>query len=549
MKLQQKLILLSIIPLIISASLIGYMIIELRSVKSSSDEIVSLMIDVEQLNGSIKLVEKSLSSFSINLTDSHSQDVLQNIEETELIIGRLVKEVSVPKQKELFDRINSKFEDLSGKVESAVEKKDPSEAKRESLRTKGIVNDVHELKYLINNQYKELQIRLESKINAIVSFSTIAVIVLLLLSSVFTIFFTNRIVKPIKMITDQAEKIAEGDLLIEKIAVKTKDEVFVLNEAFTKMVDNLRGLINEVGNSSSQVAASAEELMASADETMKGAEQISTSIQKVSTGAEQQTKIGLESASAVEEMTVGISRIADSALVLADLTENTNKEADQGTLLVENTLKQMNSIHDTVSETDSYVRQLNERSNEINEIIHLITEIAEQTNLLALNAAIEAARAGEAGKGFAVVAEEVRKLADQTRKSAMEITTIVKHVQDDSGNTVTSINEVKEKVNAGLISAKDTSDKFKEILISMTQVNDQIQDISTVSQEISAGSQQVAASVNEMAHVAKLASQSTLEVAAASEQQLASMEEVNAASNSLTSLAEQLQKTIERFRL
>ncbi|QOR68049.1 HAMP domain-containing protein [Cytobacillus suaedae] len=549
MKLQQKIILLSIIPLIISALIIGYMIIELRSVKSSSDEIVGLLIDVEQLNGSIKLVEKSLSSFSINLTDSNSRDVLENLEETDHIISKLEKEITDNSQIDKFERVNAKFKDLTGKVEKAVASKDPSEAKRESLRTKGIVNDVYELKFQINNEYLELQIKLENKINTIVSFATIAVIVLLLLSSAFAIFFTNRMVKPIRIITKQAEKIADGDLLIEKVTVKTKDEVYVLNEAFTKMVGNLRELITEVGNSSSQVAASAEQLMASADETMKGAEQISSSIQQVSIGAEQQTAIGHKSAVSAEEMTAGISQIADSAIVLADITKNTNKEADQGTLLVENTLNQMNSIHGTVSETDLYVRKLNERSKEINEIIHLITEIAEQTNLLALNAAIEAARAGEAGKGFAVVAEEVRKLADQTRKSAMEITSIVKHVQDDSGNTVQSINEVKEKVNAGLTLAKDTSDKFKEILLSMTKVNEQIQGISTVSQEISAGSEEVATSVSEMAEVAKIASKSTLEVAAASEEQLASMEEVNAASNSLTSLAEQLQKTIERFRL
>jgi methyl-accepting chemotaxis protein len=549
MKLQQKIILLSIIPLIVSSVIIGYMILELRSVKSSSDEIVNLLIDVEQLNGSIRLVEKSLSSFSINLTDSNSRDVIQNLEDTEAIITRLNKDIAVGEQKELFDRINAKFEDLTIKVQDAVEAKDPSESKRESLRTKGIVNDVYEINYQINNEYQELQLKLENKINAIVSFATIAVLVLLLLSSTFSILFTNRMVKPIKLITRQAEKIAEGDLVIEKVDVKTKDEVFVLNEAFTKMVANLRELINEVGNSSSQVAASAEQLMASADETMKGAEQISTSIQQVSIGAEQQTKIGQKSAVSVEEMTVGIARIADSALVLADITENTNKEADEGTLLVDNTLNQMNSIHVTVSETDLYVRKLNERSNEINEIINLITAIAEQTNLLALNAAIEAARAGEAGKGFAVVAEEVRKLADQTRKSAMEITSIVQHVQNDSGNTVHSINEVKEKVNEGLIFAQDTSTKFKEILLSMTKLNEHIHGISAVSQEISAGSEEVAGSVNEMAEVAKIASKSTLEVAAASEEQLASMEEVNAASNSLTSLAEQLHRTIERFRL
>ncbi len=549
MKLQQKIILLSIIPLLLAAILIGFMIFELRSVKSSSQDIVDVLVEVGDLNGSIKLLEKSLSSFSISLTASDARDVRRSLEETEEIASTLGNQLTIPSQKELFERIEFKFTALTEKVDVALTNNDAAEVKRESLRTKGIVNDVYELYYIVDLQYQKLQEDLEKKIQGVISFATIAVITLILASSIFSVLFARRIVNPITLITRNAEKIAEGDLRVENLTVKTKDEVSVLNKAFSMMVVNLRTLIHEVGESSTQVAASAEQLMASADETMKGAEQISSSIHQVSSGAEQQTKLGEDSAEAVQEMTVGISRIANSASSLANLADSTNQEAQEGSTLVENTLEQMNSIQGTVSETVHFVGQLNHRSKEINEIVGLITDIAEQTNLLALNAAIEAARAGEAGKGFAVVADEVRKLADQTRASAMDITKIVDHVQTDSEKTVNSINQVQKQVGVGLQFTMDTTNKFREILRAMEQVNEQIQDISAVSEEINAGSEQVEASVSEMARVAKDASESTFEVVSASEEQLASMEEVNAASNSLANLAEQLQKTIERFKV
>ncbi|NHM32423.1 methyl-accepting chemotaxis protein [Neobacillus terrae] len=549
MRLKQKILLMSIIPLMLSVVIIAYNIVQLKSLNSSTNEIVNRLVMVETLNGQINSLQKSLSSYSLNMSASNSVDVNKDLDNTKVSQGNLNKNIKDPDQRKLVDRIDLKYVELYKEAKKAVVESNEAEVKRQSLRTKGIINDVYELKRMINIQYEQMQNDLQSKISSIIMFSIIAVVILVIGSGTFSVLLTRNIVNSITRLKENAEEIAQGNLAVNEIEVKGRDEIYSLNLAFQKMSNNLREVIQQVGISATQVAASAEELMASADETMIGTEQITTAIQQVSIGAEQQTSKSKESARAVEETVLGIARIAESVESVSDLSHSTNQMATNGASLVKETLSQMTFIHDSVIVTDEKVKKLHSHSSDIGKIVMLIMEISDQTNLLALNAAIEAARAGESGKGFAVVADEVRKLAEQTRRFSGQISNLVKEIQVDTDGTVKSINDVKEKVSDGLGIAHNTETAFTEILNSMDEIGEQINSISAVSQEISSGSEEVAVIVNEMATVASHTSKNTLEVASASEQQLATMQEVNAASQSLAHLAEELQTTIAKFKL
>ena len=118
------------------------------------------------------------------------------------------------------------------------------------------------------------------------------------------------------------------------------------------------------------------------------------------------------SVQSIDEMAIGIERIAENSQRASTLSAATMSSASEGNESVKLTLQQMVRIQETVSKTGKTIEELHNQSKEIDDIVTVITGIADQTNLLALNAAIEAARAGDAGKGFAVVADEVRKLAE-----------------------------------------------------------------------------------------------------------------------------------------
>lgn len=547
MKLKQKILMISIVPLLLSACIIGYNIIQLTALKSSTEKIVQTLVSVEELNSSVKSLQKSLSAYSLNLSESNKNDIEVDLSTTKTIFDQLSSNLTGDKQEKLAQSITQKYDEVLNESNQAIQEQNQSEIKRQSLRTKGLINDVIKLKKSITAQYMTMQTELQSKIDGIVTISIVLVILLLVGSISLVFFFTNRIVQPIRKITKNAEEIANGNLAVGLIKVQTKDEVAALQNAFEKMTINLRDVITHVSDSSSQVAASAEELMASADETMKGTELISNSIQQVSDGAEQQTDMLEESARSSEESATAISQIAEKADMALQVTISTNEKTKQGSDFVKETVQQMNRIKESVEETDMALVTLNNRTKEIVHVLKLITEIADQTNLLALNAAIEAARAGEAGKGFAVVADEVRKLADQTRKSVLDITGIATDIEQDTEKTVQSINDVKERVGSGLSIAHDTQVTFSDIQVAVENVEGEVSNISTIANDIKVMVQQVSTHALEMTEVAKGTSDSSASVAAASEEQLASMEEVTAAAVSLANLAEELQIRISKF--
>ena len=537
----------SIIPLLLSACIIGYNIIQLTALKSSTEKIVQTLVSVEELNSSVKSLQKSLSAYSLNLSESNKNDIEIDLSTTKTIYDQLSSHLTGEEQEKLAKSITKKYEEVLNESNQAIQEQNQSEIKRQSLRTKGLINDVIKLKKSITEQYKTMQEDLQNKIDGIVTISIVLMVLLLVGSISLVFFFTNRIVQPIRKITKNAEEIANGNLAVGLIKVETKDEVAALQNAFEKMTINLRDVITHVSDSSSQVAASAEELMASADETMKGTELISNSIQQVSDGAEQQTYMLEESARSSEESSSAISKIAEKADMALQVTISTNEKTKQGSDFVKETVQQMNRIKESVEETDLALVTLNNRTKEIVHVLKLITEIADQTNLLALNAAIEAARAGDAGKGFAVVADEVRKLADQTRKSVLDITGIATDIEHDTEKTVLSINDVKERVGSGLSIAYDTQVTFSDILVAVENVEGEVSNISTIANDIKVMVKQVSTQALEMTDVAKGTSDSSASVAAASEEQLASMEEVTAAAVSLANLAEELQIRISKF--
>lgn len=360
---------------------------------------------------------------------------------------------------------------------------------------------------------------------------------------------SRMISKPVQLVSRAAEEVANGNLAVEKINVKNKDEIGELAASFNAMTTNLRDLIFQVSSTSEQVASSAEEMMASADQTNAATNQVATAIQEVASGAELQGKNTEESSRAVGEMSIGIQKVAETTSTVAESASDTTKQAQSGHEALAKVINQMKSINHTTNETNTVIKDLDKKSAEIGKIIEVITGIADQTNLLALNAAIEAARAGEHGKGFAVVADEVRKLAELSRQSAGQISGLIEVIQKDTHSVVQMMNKGTVEIATGTQLVEDTGKTFNEILRSIENVSSEIQEVSAISEEMSASVQQVNASIEEVTRIARGSVASTAEIASATEEQMASMDEVATSSASLARLAEELREMVGKFKI
>lgn len=381
---------------------------------------------------------------------------------------------------------------------------------------------------------------------------TVTLVIVLLALAVAVIqaaFLSRRIYKPIIAVAGAAREVADGNLAIEKIEVKTKDELGQLAQEFNTMTEHLLSLVKQVSLSSAQVAASSQQLTAGAEQSAQASNGVAAAITEVAQGAEKQLKAVNEVSAVVQEMSATIEQVLENAGNVTDSATRTADSAVKGRQAIHSTIEQMENIQKTVNHSALVVKNLGERSQEIELIIDTISGIAAQTNLLALNAAIEAARAGEQGKGFAVVAEEVRKLAEQSQDAAKQIAQLIAEIQNDTQEAVAAMTDGTREVEVGTEVVNKAGEAFEEIVKLINEVTVQTTQISEEIKEMYLGSERIVKSVYEVDNISRIIADQSQNVSASTEEQSASVEEIASSSQVLATMADELQRALEKFRI
>lgn len=377
---------------------------------------------------------------------------------------------------------------------------------------------------------------------------TIMIVILLLVIGVAW-FITMQISRPLVKVTRNIVKVADGDLSVERIEVKNKDELGDLAEATNHMVDQLTRLIIGVRTTTDHVAASSSELSANAEHTAGSVTMAAEAVTTMAERAEFQYRGAEDSSRAMEEMSAGIGRIAEYSSEAANSSKLTESKAKLGNERVNDSTAHMHSIDQSFAHLSEVVEEMSSHTQQIGQIIDVISDISTQTNLLSLNASIEAARAGEHGRGFSVVAQEVKKLAEQSSHSASQVAAIVKQIQQVSKQASEAMLESTEKVKLGIEAIGETGRAFEDISYGVTHLDQHIHEISAIAEQLSAGSQQVAAAAESAAGMAKESASVAQDLSGSTQEQLAAIEEVSASATTLASNAKDLQRMISQFKL
>ncbi|WP_107806128.1 GAF domain-containing protein [Nodularia spumigena] len=278
----------------------------------------------------------------------------------------------------------------------------------------------------------------------------------------------------------------DGDLTVR--APVTEDELGTIADAYNNTLQALRQIVIQVQTTSQKVAQTS----SNSDASLAGLTNL----------AKQQSEEITTALDDIQHMVDSTKAVVTNADLVQVALQKANQTVESGDAAMNQTVKAIQGIRETVAQTSKKIKRLSESSQKISKVVNLISNFATQTNVLALNAAIEATRAGEYGKGFAVVADEVRSLSRQSAAATIEIEKLVQEIQAETGEVSVAMETGIQQVVEGTNFVGETRQNLNAIVSATAEISLLIQRITSATQEQMGQSVTVTASMQDVAEIA-----------------------------------------------
>ena len=358
----------------------------------------------------------------------------------------------------------------------------------------------------------------------------------------------TQIARRLRAARETLAQVERGDLTM-KVQDDELDELGYLAVSVNRTTDAIANIVRHVQHQAGELAAMAQQLAAAAQQLHASAQEIAATAHQLSEGTERQRRLighGREDSAAAATVASQLhTRAQEAERQIAGVAQQARRHGDE-IAQASDLLVTLVGHLDQVAQAAS---KLEQGSREIGKLVDAITRIASQTDLLALNAAIEAARAGEHGLGFRVVAGEVRKLAEQSTRSAEEVRGRVRQTQDQITEVLAAMQEGRRTAQ-GVEAVSATVRQALDAIFA--DLNTTVQFATALAGETEGQSrriQDVARRIEEVAGITETAAQGAEQTSAATEQQIASLGELTTTSQHLSVAAAKLTETVQRFRV
>ncbi len=505
----------------------------------------------------IKNIQKNIDNFSKNERNfiihskndekqtEYAENTLTYLNNTKTRLLEYKNLLKEDKDKEKIDNLTSRIEEqffIFTKIRELEIKKD----QQKPIMIQASNNFVSKAENIYSSQTKETN----NSIKLALQQASLGAIVALILGIIFSIVITIIITKPINKTTEVLKNIAEGEGdLTQRLEINSNDEIGQLSKWFNLFVDKINIVVKEIISNSNILSESIENTSIAMEQANQGAQEVAKSISTISEGAQNNSSIVQQTTASIQEVSSSAEAIFQSSSDIDTSVANILKATNIGSNNVKEVVNSIEKLDTTSTKVADVIKELKLSSEKIGDIISIITSITEQTNLLALNAAIESARAGEAGKGFAVVAEEIRKLAEESKNSAEQISTIITDIQAKTQETNEIIDKEQEIVKQSVHKVNVTNKEFTNIHNLVEEITNKIKTMTKSSEQQSLISQEMAKAMESLSTEVQDSASASQQVSASIEEQVSTFEEIGSSVDKIRNISKNLHNQTDKFKV
>lgn len=365
------------------------------------------------------------------------------------------------------------------------------------------------------------------------------------------IFFiiSKYVQKPIRKVTNAISTLASKNLTVDRLEVRTKDEIGMLSMACNELSDSMKEMMSTLNATSDEMEQSATSMNSRTEEINLNVKDITDAITSIANTAGEQASDIERTSEEIRVLEDIATRSEEASKILADASSDIAVVSREGEDVVNNLFKITQESEQAFSLIFGSIDEINESTNKIGMASGLIQEIASQTNLLSLNASIEAARAGEMGRGFAVVANEIRNLAEESAKSVNDINNMLRELRNNVDTATLQSETVKNSVIMQVKGVEDTKEKYAVIKEDIDRINEEIATLGAISKAMTVSCVRVADVITNLSASAEENAAATEETNAAAQEVLAMIQEIAQGTGLIKELSNDLEQRVSAYQI